>query len=182
MAIETFLIEEAEKLISEPEELEQWTKTVEELGLEGQKELMKPDKSPIPFQSMNKNMQAVYKTLCPVKHKVKTYKSSTIPVRVLSLIALAQKEGYFQEIEIWSAEDKPDPVAVGFTGSTWSNDGVFIIARWGEELTDFITLEKKAKEIFKQAVKNTISALNVDAVVDKFFSTANTQTVYLGRD
>jgi len=182
MAIETFLIEEAEKLISEPEELEQWTKTVEELGLEGQRELAKPDKSPIPFQSMNKNMQAVYKILCPRRYAVKSYKSSTIPMRVLSLIALAEKEQYFKEIEIWSAEDKPDPVAVGFTGSTWSNDGVFIIARWGDELTDFATLEKRAREIFMRNVQNTLEALDVNTVVNKYFSTASSQTVYLGRD
>jgi len=170
MAIETFLIEDSEKMIAEPEHLEEWTKTVEELKLEGQKELVKPDKSPIPFLPMNANMRAVYKTLCPLYQDVKKYSSSTIPLRVLSLIALAQKEEYFKEIEIWHADDKPDPIAVGYIKDRYSNDGQFIIARWGDELQDFPTLEAKAKEIYRKRVTAKVAEISIDGIVEKYFA------------
>lgn len=155
MAIETFLIEEAEKLIAEPEQIEEWTKTVEELGLKGQQELVKPEKSPIPFQPMNRRMQRVYQTLCPARIEVAKYNKSTIPLRVLSLIALAQKEEYFKEIEIWYDDKEPDPIAVGLTKSRYDDDGMFILARWGDELKDFPTLLNEAKERWKKTISET---------------------------
>jgi len=174
MAIEVFLIEDSEKLITEPEHLEEWTKTVEELGLEGQKELAQPGKSPIPFQPMNAIMQTVYKILCPKSESVKSYKASTIPLRVLSLIALAEKEGYFKEIDIWHADDKPDPIAVGYVKGRYYTDEVFILARWGDELQDFPALEAKARKIFRERVQSKMRTLSVDEIVDKKFSNKST--------
>jgi hypothetical protein len=170
MAIEVFLIEDSEKLIAEPEHLEEWTKTVEELKLEGQQKLAKPEKSPIPFQPMNTIMQVVYGILCPEKEPVNRYEASTIPLRVLSLIALAEREKYFTDIDIWHANDKPDPIAVGYTNGRYSSNGMFILARWGDELQDFPTLEAKAKKIFKDRVQNKIKTLNADEIVEKKFA------------
>jgi len=156
MAIETYLIEESEKMIAEPEHLEEWLKTVEELGLEGQKKLTKEEKSPIPFPKMRRVEYRVYETLCPNKEDVLKYSNNTIPLRVLSLIALAQREQYFVIIEIWDDHASPDPVAVGFADSSGlygENRNAFIIARWGDELRSFPELLKIAKE--KWTIKNT---------------------------
>lgn len=148
MAIETYLIEESEKMIAEPEHLEEWQKSVEELGLEGQKQLAKPDKSPIPFPKMKSTEYRVYETLCPNKTEVKKYSSNTIPLRVLSLIALAQREEYFAGIEIWDDDTKPDPIAVGFTDASAyaERKNYYIIARWGDELRSFVELRKMAED------------------------------------
>lgn len=143
MAIETYLIEDSEKMILEPEHLEEWTKTVLELGLEGQQQLQKSDKSPVPFLMMNTIMQRVYETHCPTKGCVKAYSNSTIPLRVLSLIALSEREKYFAKIEIWNDNVNPDPIAVGYLTDEY-NSPKYLIARWGDELKDFASLKKEA--------------------------------------
>lgn len=149
MAIETYLIEDSEKMIAEPEHLEEWTKTVEELGLDGQKGLAREDKSPVPFPMMNEGMKRVYKTLCPQQTRVKAYSNSTIPLRVLSLIALSEREKYFNKIEIWDDQESPDPIAVGYLNDSYSSP-LYIIARWGDELRDFASLKKEAIAKWKE--------------------------------
>lgn len=149
MAIETYLIEDSEKMVAEPEHLEDWLKTIEELGLEGQKTLTKEEKSPIPFPLLNTGMERVYKTLCPTKTEIKKYSHSTIPLRVLSLIALAEREKYFNRIEIWDDNEKPDPIAVGYINGSYSSP-MHIIARWGDELKDFASLKKEAMARWKE--------------------------------
>lgn len=148
MAIETYLIEDSEKMISEPEHLDEWKKTVEELGLKGQKSLTKEDKSPCPFPLLNEGMKRVYSVLCPNKTSVKDYSNSTIPLRVLSLIALAEREHYFHKIEIWDDSENPDPIAVGYLTDSWDSPR-YIIARWGDELKDFASLQKEAIKRWK---------------------------------
>lgn len=169
MAIETYLIEEAEKLISEPEEAEAWTKIVEEVGLEGQKQLVKPEKGPIPFIAMTKVMERVYETLCPGKEDVKKYKDSAIPMRVLSLIALSEREKYFHKIEIWS-DKVVDPVVVGYLTKEYSSP-LFLIARWGDELRSFPELLQLAKERKKsQKLAEYKSKMNsIEWNIDTYF-------------
>jgi hypothetical protein len=143
MAIETYLIEDSEKMIAEPEHLEEWNQLVEELNLDGQKTLKDGDKSPIPFPMMTTGERRVYEVLCPNKTEVKEYHNNTIPLRVLSLIALSQRENYFNEIQIWDDTAKPDPIAVGIVGDKWSGKH-YIIARWGDELRAFAELKQLA--------------------------------------
>ena len=170
MAIETYMIEEAEKLICEPEEVEKWNKLVEEAGLEGQKELIKPEKSPIPFIALTKSMERVYETLCPGKEDAKAYKDSAIPLRVLSLIALSEREKYFYKIQIWSDKVK-DPVVVGVLNNSYSSP-LFLIARWGDELRSFPELLKLAKERLKQQKMNEYKTKisTIDESIDKHFN------------
>jgi hypothetical protein len=148
MAIETYLIEDAEKFISEPEHLEEWSKLVDELELTGQRGLAHPEKSPIPFEAMKEVEQRVYNTLCPNVYEVKDYKNCTIPLRVLSLIALAEREKHFTKIRIWDDIKSPDPIAVGIVyndpNNEWSGKSYFKIGRWGDELRSFAELKQMA--------------------------------------
>ena len=171
MAIETYLIEDSEKMISEPEHLEEWLKTVEDLGLEGQKELAKPGKSPIPFLAMNRAMERVYATLCPNKTKVHQYRNSTIPLRVLSLIALSEREKYFCKVEIWDDKEKPDPVAVGYLNDNYDSP-TFLIARWGDELRDFPSLKNEAITRFRENKKRDYQAKldSLEGDIAKYFA------------
>jgi hypothetical protein len=157
MAIEVFFIEEMDKVITENESLDKWLDTVKELGLEGQLSLTSEGKTPIPFRKMTRVEREVYTQLCPEYENVKNYKSDAIPLRVLSLIALAEKENYFGRIDIWYATENTDPIAVGYKlrpdqkpndVSRWNNDGIFLIARWGDELRSFPELQKMAKESY----------------------------------
>lgn len=113
--VETFIIEETAELIYDNEKLDQWNAHVESLGLTGQKQIQKPEKSPIPFMHLKTSMVSVFETLCPRKVAIEAYNITPIPVEILDLVALSKREGYFSEIEIWYDEKSPDPVCVGHT-------------------------------------------------------------------
>ena len=111
--VETFLIEENVELIYDNEKLEKWNSLVVQLGLEGQANITKPDKSPIPFMHMKRSLIAMFNVLCPVKTNIRQFNITPIPLEILDLVSLSEKEQYFSEIEIWYDDKKPDPVCVG---------------------------------------------------------------------
>jgi hypothetical protein len=110
--VETFLIEENVELIYDNEKLEKWNNLVTELGLEGQSNLAKPDKSPVPFMNMKKSLINVFSILCPVKVGIKKFNVTPIPVEILDLVSLSEKEQYFSEIEIWYGDRKLDDIKI----------------------------------------------------------------------
>ena len=124
--VETFLIEETQELIYDNEKLDQWNAHVRELGLTGQTKIVKGEKSPIPFMHMKQTTVEMFNVLCPRKVDVKEYDATPIPVEILELIALSNREGYFNKIEIWYDDKTPDPICVGVKGywyqSTWASD------------------------------------------------------------
>ena len=111
--VETYVIEETESLIYDNEQLDKWNKLVDELGLTGQKQIVKPEKSPIPFMHMKANIVAVFETLCPIKVKVEDYNKTPIPVEILDLIMLSKRENYFDELYIRYDDKSPDPACIG---------------------------------------------------------------------
>lgn len=117
--VETYLIEETVELIYDNEKLDKWNGLVADLGLDGQRKIVKKDKSPIPFMSMNGVCVSVFEVLCPSKVKVEHYDLTPIPVDILSLISLSRKEGYFHEIQIWYDEKQKDPCCVGYIYTDW---------------------------------------------------------------
>lgn len=120
--VETFVIEETQELIYDNDKLEEWNKYVSELGLNGQTQIVKPSKSPIPFLHLKRSMVAVFECLCPRKVKVEEYNVSPIPVEILSLVSLSKKEGYFDRLEIWYDEKSPDPVCIGVKSPYYAYD------------------------------------------------------------
>jgi len=152
MEVETYLIEENQVLISDPNELKKYQGMVENLGLEGQKELMEGNKSPIPFRPMSKEELAIYKICLPEKREVKRFRTEVIPIRVLSILALCDKEEYFKEIEVWS-DTEDDPILVGKKGYS---DPFYLLARWGKTLIPLSELRKKAIEIYGVELKGKI--------------------------
>jgi hypothetical protein len=147
--VQTFIVEETKELIYDADKIEEWKSKCEELGLSEQLSLAQPEKSPIPFVSMNTVMNRVYTTLCPEKVDYKRYRKTAIPLEVLSLIALAEKEKYFTEIQIWYDDRTPDPLAVGILKKQeWSHD-LFLIARWGDVMRPFDELKEKAIQVYK---------------------------------
>lgn len=121
--VETFLTEETIDLIYDNEQLNNWNKYVEELGLQGQKTIVKQDKSPIPFMHLKKSYVNICETLCPVKVKVEQYSITPIPVEILELIALSKRENYFEEILIWYDDKSPDPFCLGVNYEYYSVNG-----------------------------------------------------------
>jgi len=124
--VEIFMISEVQDMTFEPEKLERWNALVSGLGLSGQQNLSKGDKSPIPYLPMNKSMVNVFETLCPRKVPAESFDQTPIPLEILEQIALSKREEYFTDIEVWYNEKSPDPVVVGKCGyyyqSTWAKE------------------------------------------------------------
>jgi hypothetical protein len=124
--VETFIIEETQSLIYDNEQLNKWNELVDQLGLQGQTQIVKPNKSPIPFMHLKQSMAEVFKTLCPRIVGVKEYNITPIPVEILDLIALSVREGYFEKIQIWYDDKNPDPCCIGVNYQTYystNNEG-----------------------------------------------------------
>ena len=121
--VETFVIEETAELIYDDEQLAKWNEHVELLGLEGQKQIVKPTKSPIPFMHLKQGMVEMFKVLCPRIVNLKEYNITPVPVEILDLCALSVREGYFDALQIWYDDKTPDPVCVGVKHKYYCDNG-----------------------------------------------------------
>ncbi len=156
MKVETF---ECVETAAEPiEACEEALALIEQLGLEGQQELtVKKDSSRdsrCPYREMTAEEAFVYGVLCPQSVKLKEYKATPIPLRVLQIAAHADSLGMFKEFDVWDRVSVAvkDPVLVAYAPnkrSSWRND-TYILARWGEELETFSTLLKRAIEMKRE--------------------------------
>lgn len=146
--VQKFLVEEATELIYDSDKIEEWKVKCEELGLTQQIALANGEASPIPFECMNTVSERVYETLCPKKENYKQYHKTAIPLEVLSLIALSEKERYFEKIEIWYDDKTPDPLAIGLVKEGSYSYKKYTIARWGDVLKPFEDLKEKAIRVY----------------------------------
>lgn len=113
--VETFIIEETAPLIYDNEQLDKWNDLVKELGLKGQTNIVKPNKSPIPFMFLNQGLKNILDTLCPKRVSIENFDISPIPVEILSLVSLSNMEKYFNKIQIWYDDKQKDPCCIGIT-------------------------------------------------------------------
>lgn len=152
--VEIFVIEETAELIYDGEALEKWNKYVEELGLTGQKTIVKKDKSPIPFMHLKTSLKNVFETLCPTKMDVDKYNVTPIPLEILDVIALSKNEGYFEKIQIWYDNKSPDPVCIGMnykdakdrkSGYEWNMEH-YLLGKWADVKRSFSELTKLATQ------------------------------------
>jgi len=153
--VETYIIEETKDLIYDNEKLDQWNSLVAELGLSGQTQVVKADKSPIPFLWMNRALVKVFEELCPRKTKIEEYSKTPIPVEALSLASLSKKEGYFDKIEVWYNDENPDPAIVGYKYTQGSGEwernwyaDKYLLARWSDVKATLEELTDRAKKLF----------------------------------
>lgn len=158
--VETFFVEETINLIHDNDALQKWNDKVAELGLEGQKAVVKEDKSPIPFMWMNSAIISTFNVLCPTKVDIEKYDKTPIPVELLEVVSLCKRENYFVKIKVWYNEKQKDPVIVGYTmptdkdvDSSWSLDYYsqkYLIGRWADVKASLDQLVERAKKIFFQ--------------------------------
>lgn len=148
--VETYFIDETVNLLYNEEDLNKWNELVEKLGLSGQREICKDDKSPIPFTPMNITMKNVFKTLLPVARNVEKYNTTPIPVEILRLVDLSVREKYFGKIEIWYDEKQKDPACVGILENYMIQVNGSIDSAHGE----FDTIELAEKYILDKSIAN----------------------------
>ena len=158
--IETFYVSETINLIHDNEALTKWNEKVEELKLTGQKEVVKEDKSPIPFLWMNSAIVSTFETLCPTKIDIKKYDKTPIPVELLEVVSLCVKEDYFDCIKVWYNEKQKDPVIVGYVAKKgekkedWQFEYYgqkYLIGRWADVKASLDQLIERAKKVFIQS-------------------------------
>ncbi len=165
--VETFLSNETVELIYDNEQLDNWNKKVQELGLTGQSQLTITNTagSPVPFLHMKQTLVKTFEELCPQKVEMKDYSVAPIPVEILDLIALSVNEKYFDTIQIWYDDKSPDPVAVGLRylseedrnkGYSWRMEK-YLIGKWGDVKRPFNELIELAKARFINRKKNEYS-------------------------
>lgn len=166
--VETFIIEETSNLIHDNESLAKWNEHIDALGLAGQREVVKTDKSPIPFLWMNSALIATFETLCPTKVDIAKYSQTPIPVEILDLVALSKREEYFDMIQIWFNETDRDPVCIGFKVDEeykrkgkdvwrWAHySKKYLIGRWADVKASLDTLVKMARERFIVDTANSL--------------------------
>lgn len=163
--VELYVIEETQELIYDNEKLDQWNALVSELKLTGQEQVVKKDKSPIPFLWMNQTIKAVFEELCPAKVKVEEYSKTPIPVEALGMVSLSVKEGYFDKIEVWYNDKNPDPAIIGYKYtkgiSQWEKDWHaerYLLARWSDVKSTLAELTERAKKLFVLRRTNELKA------------------------
>lgn len=150
MQVETFEQTEVAGGKLEDENSPEALALIESLGLKGQQKMMKKneegDTIRSPYRLMTVREKRVYQTLFPKTVDVEDYRDSMVPLRVLQVIAHAQKLGIFGRIDVWCENDKPrDPVLVGVM-KEGHEEHHHILARWGDALESFEVLVKRAKD------------------------------------
>ena len=183
MAVEIYLEPELEEMIHSNQLNDEWKDKINELGLEGQQNLLKDDKSnPSPYTFMNQNMVKIFATVCPEVIDYKQYSKSTIPMEVLSHIALCEKEGYFKYMKIWYDDISPDPILVGYLKDGEYSMTQHLIARWGDEVIPIEMIESKAKQRIKDLLTSKLNSImtSIDGEIFDFFNPAKFSNNKLG--
>lgn len=150
MQVETF---ECYETAAEPiEATEEAVALMEKLGLSGQMSLVKREEGKAdkrcPYREITAEERFVYKTLCPEEYPLTSYKATPVPLRVLQIAAHASELGLFKRLIVWDKVDVSvkDPVLIAMTDpEVWYSDNrIFILARWGEVLETFAVLKSQA--------------------------------------
>lgn len=155
--VETYLEPKVVNLIHDNDDLDRYNNLIKELGMNGQQNVTRPLKSPIPFRYMNTSYVNIAKELCPRRVEFKLYDKSPIPLEILSLIKLAVDENYFEIIEIWYDEKTPDPFAIGINPIYQLTD---ISNRWKdhEDKTKFRSAKEANDYILQKGIEAGIES------------------------
>lgn len=143
---------------SDPQEVEEFNSLAQELGLNNLVLDKEANPEQIRLPKLNPYESQVYHVLCPRTIRIEDYKEE-MPIRVLKALKLAKDmvpDDY--DFFIMKAGQDPDPILVAKRYS-FSDDNTILIARWGEELLDFPSLAKRAKEKIVSLTKSSISDL-----------------------
>lgn len=165
MNVETF---ECAETAAEPiEATEEAVGLIEQLGLAGQKEMMRPKTAEVPaarwpYREITAEEVFVYQTLCPESTKIEAYAGGPIPLRVLQIAAHAKSVKPTTRLMVWhrALPGVKDPVLVAEFGRyDWSTDNRYILARWGDELETFAVLMKRAAEAARERLISEVETL-----------------------
>lgn len=160
MLVETYEVTETNPETGTAEFEPEALALIEELGLEGQQSIISRREAAngegdvatlCPYAEMDATTHRVYQALLPDSMKLGDYDRGPIPLRVLQVAALAERESWFDKLQVWcspSSADK-DPLLVGIRskpGTYGQETRLFLLARWGEVLQPFEELVELARD------------------------------------
>lgn len=156
------------KILFDWKEEEKYRKAIDDLWLEGQKQLIfKQWNVVVPFPKLSKREIRIWEFFAPKKSELAKYSDSVIPHEVMQIIKLCDTKKYFGRIYILhEAQDDIDPVVLWEIDELYpeweSNAGkvkethTYLIARWWyalkpfEEIIDYV--KSKWVEIRKEKI------------------------------
>lgn len=122
MAVQIYQNEELNDIMFEIPALEEWKALATEMGMENQLEFVRKAETPIPYPNINRSLNIVFKTLCPMAVDFRAYTKTPIPLEVMKQLSMSINDKHFQKIEIWYDDKKADPVAVGVNEKFYAYD------------------------------------------------------------
>jgi hypothetical protein len=172
MAVETFEVDEVKD--ETVEECAEARELYEKLGIESHishsEGSEKVAENRCPYREITSDELKVYRVLTPKQYSLRKY-AQPIPLRVLQVAAHANDLGIFKRLEVWDRASAliPDPVLVAHTkGEYESNNKIYILARWGDELEHLSVLITRAAGILAARIKKKLANMMpfVEAGVD----------------
>ena len=130
---------------------------IESLGLEGQKKIMSPTGTQLPYRQITAQEKLVFECLFPKKCDLTEYKDGPIPLRVMQAAAHVKSLELedLAMLQVWyPTAGKDDPVLVA-RKSYWQSP-IYLIARWGQALLPFEELKRKATKIIEASCKQKL--------------------------
>ena len=136
MEVKVYREKENEPMVYDEKIQERYNELVSVLGIKPPVE----KKCPNVYIYLKPTMVKQLSAICPLHVNTTNYVKTTIPPDVLEVLYFATQNQMFQGYEIWSDDEKPDPLLVGWTLSeedvvreyTW-NKTYYLLARWGDE-------------------------------------------------
>lgn len=139
MEVKIYREKENENLILDEQQLLEYNKLAEELGLNSS-QCFENNSVPNVYICMNTAVQKQLNALCPMIVPAETYTRTTIPLEVLKVYKFAKDNNMFDGFTVWFDDISPDPLLVGWKwmdseakdkGYTWRKNN-YLIARWGD--------------------------------------------------
>ena len=165
--------EENIDLLAEDGAIERHEELMKELGLTIP--VKKEGACPGVYTHLNSGMTKQLVALVPTRVPVEKYTLTTIPLEVLEVLKFAKDQNMYEGYEIWSANDKPDPILVGWNfqsaedrekNYTWRKER-YLMARWGDcalELPELCQLGfDRLKEQLSDKVRKAL--INCNAIL-----------------
>jgi len=159
------------------EEEQNMYQAIDELGLKGQRDLIKDQANKIiPYPKMTTQEERVWKEFCPQRDKLEDFSNQVIPYEIIGVLSLIKTKKLFDInqnngkvkktgwIEVWSEGTKViDPIVVGVINTStkydwgWAsgNEDFYLIARWGQALKKYEEIVEIAKNKWRENVGAT---------------------------
>lgn len=157
MEVKIYREEENTILIMDEDALAEYNTLATELGLQAKEPEVK-EQCPIVYPYLNASAMRQLRALCPTAVKAENYRQTTVPLEALRVYKFTKDNEMFEGFEIWSNNNKPDPMLLGWkylddsdrTKNYTFNRSFYLLARWGDCALEIPELLKAGFDAIKE--------------------------------